>query len=66
MYYAYVCIHVHVHMYMYIYTHPTIDLHDTNKVVWVEVSLEYKDTATHCNTLQHTATHCNTLQHTLL
>jgi len=23
-----------------------------------------RDTATHCNTLQHTATHCNTLQHT--
>jgi len=23
-----------------------------------------RDTATHCNTLQHTSTHCNTLQHT--
>ena len=34
----------------------------------IRVSLtqrEKRNTATHCNTLQHTATHCNTLQHTL-
>ena len=32
---------------------------------FVEESFQrHRETATHCNTLQHTATHCNTLQHT--
>jgi len=29
-------------------------------------TFQHRDTATHCNTLQHTATHCNTLQHAIL
>ena len=29
-----------------------------------ESAIEFKRTATHCNTLQHIATHCNTLHHT--
>jgi len=37
---------------------------DRGATLVAQVLVDGRNTATHCNTLQHTATYCNTLQHT--